>query len=798
LGIVHRDIKPENVMLRPDGFVKVLDFGLAKLAPSPGEIAGADSTHMVLKTEAGVVVGTAAYMSPEQARGQEVDARTDIWSLGVLLYEMVAGRSPFAAPSGTEVLAAILDRDPLPLARFDPDVPAELQRIVTKCLKKERALRYQIVQDLVLDLQALREELPAHARGSVTDARTEPPVEPVPLSGVSGDVTPASRGTRSRVVVGAAGAVLVAVALGGTWWWLGKRQAASDTAGAQVRRSPPIRVVPLTTLTGAEDYPAFSPNGEEVVFSWRSLGVGRFSTAREVERHANLYVTLVGSTDVRRLTAAAANDWSATYSPDGRQIAFLRNNSPHWQIGNSAAETTRIHLVSVVGGAAVKVSDFSATEGLAWSPDGRSLVAGRDGADSGLFLVPLNGGEPRAVTQANAPAHHLYPAVSPDGHRLAYVSCRRSDPLFFDCAVETVNVDDRMVRTSDPRRLTAMPLIRGVAWSRDNQSILFAADEVGSQALYLWRVDVGTGGPAERIEAAGMNIGGVATARSRDRVAFARHVGDDDVFQFRAGRSEALISSSFLDSTAKYSNDGRSIAFCSDRSGTIELWVAAADGSSARQVTRGPNSHQCSGAWSPDDSQIAFDSQSRDGQWHIWTIGVDGGPARQLTFGPGDQNVPFWSQNGEWIYFAVDHGRAIARVRSTGGPPEDVTSGGSGLVGFESIDGNVLLYQPRKTDSPLLALPLGGGRVTQVLPCVKAGTFAVARKGIYYVPCEAGVNTPVHVFDTVTRRDRLFASLPGYQAYEGWALAVTPDGTTIAYTRSVEQRGDLMLIENYR
>ena len=154
-GIVHRDIKPENVMLRPDGFVKVLDFGLAKLAPSPAEIAGADSTHMVLKTEAGVVVGTAAYMSPEQARGQEVDARTDIWSLGVLLYEMVAGRSPFAAPSGTEVLAAILDREPLPLARFEPDAPAELQRIVTKCLRKERALRYQVVQDLLLDLRSL-------------------------------------------------------------------------------------------------------------------------------------------------------------------------------------------------------------------------------------------------------------------------------------------------------------------------------------------------------------------------------------------------------------------------------------------------------------------------------------------------------------------------------------------------------------------------------------------------------------------------------------------------------------------
>jgi serine/threonine protein kinase len=151
-------------MLRPDEFVKVLDFGLAKLAAPPLEIAGADATRTVLKTDAGVVVGTAAYMSPEQARGQAVDARTDIWSLGVMLYEMIAGRSPFAASSGTDVLAAILDRDPLPLARFEPETPTELQRILTKCLRKERALRYQVVQDLLLDLQTLREELPAQVR----------------------------------------------------------------------------------------------------------------------------------------------------------------------------------------------------------------------------------------------------------------------------------------------------------------------------------------------------------------------------------------------------------------------------------------------------------------------------------------------------------------------------------------------------------------------------------------------------------------------------------------------------------
>ena len=188
-GIIHRDIKPENIMLRPDGIVKVLDFGLAKLAAAvPG---GADTaTQLGVNTEAGTMVGTAAYMSPEQARGQSVDARTDIWSLGVMLYEMMAGRSPFAGPSGTDVLAAILQNEPAPVARFEPNAPTEVQRILTKTLRKDRSQRYQTVQDLLLDLQALREDLQSHARFG-TAPGTAIITEPA-FSGTTGTRSPAA------------------------------------------------------------------------------------------------------------------------------------------------------------------------------------------------------------------------------------------------------------------------------------------------------------------------------------------------------------------------------------------------------------------------------------------------------------------------------------------------------------------------------------------------------------------------------------------------------------------------------
>jgi len=163
-GIIHRDIKPENVMLRPDGYVKVLDFGLAKLSEQAIAVAPDEALTKQVRTGSGVVIGTAGYMSPEQARGREVDVRSDIFSLGAVIYEMVAHRRPFEGETPSDALAAILKTDPPPISELVPGPPPELARIVTKSLRKDREQRYQVVKELLIDLRAIKQDVDFQAK----------------------------------------------------------------------------------------------------------------------------------------------------------------------------------------------------------------------------------------------------------------------------------------------------------------------------------------------------------------------------------------------------------------------------------------------------------------------------------------------------------------------------------------------------------------------------------------------------------------------------------------------------------
>jgi eukaryotic-like serine/threonine-protein kinase len=363
-GIVHRDIKPENVMLRPDGLVKVLDFGLAKIttASTPG---AAEPTRTAFRTDAGSIVGTVAYMSPEQARGQPIDARTDIWSSGCVLYEMVAGRSTFGASSSGDTLAAILGREPPPLARFEPDVPAELQRIVSKALRKDRAQRYQTAQDLLLDLQALREEVQAQRRSGSS------PATPVEESGRAATGTSQSGPRRWRVLAGAALAVL-AIAVAAAAWWSTRSAPRATASSAPVQRN-------LTRLT-------FGPGLQ---------------------------------TD-------------ATFSPDGRFIAYASDRAGNFDIW----------VQPTAGGEAVQVTRSEAHDTQPdWSPDGSTIVFRSERAGGGLFDVPALGGLERQLTSVGT-----HPSWSPDGREILFLDATAPGEGTRPLRMYALSVEDNTAR----------------------------------------------------------------------------------------------------------------------------------------------------------------------------------------------------------------------------------------------------------------------------------------------------------------------------------------------------------------
>jgi eukaryotic-like serine/threonine-protein kinase len=719
-GIVHRDIKPDNIMLRRDGLVKVLDFGLVKLTEPQSATDTEAPTKALVHTDAGTVMGTANYMSPEQARGQKVDARTDIWSLGVMLYEMSTGRLPFAGGTATDIIASIVKTEPMPVTRLSPELPAKLEEIVAKALEKDREERYQTVKDLLVDMRRLRKRLefeaelerskpadgiavssPLTSSGRpaihITDertARTSDVSAPPPTSSAEYLVSEIKRHKRAAIVALTAFVIAMTVLGVGLYRFASQNRSIQTTQSAKLAPSQTMKITRLTA-DGKAGHATISPDGKYLVYMVRDAG------------QQSLWVKQVATASTQQITRPAKDVeyGRLTFSPDGNYI--------YYPLKEPGTPSGVLYRVPVLGGAPRKILVNIASP-VTFSPDGNRIAFVRLGTGEDQMMV-ANADGTGEYTLAARKGETFFdiggPAWSPDGKTIA--SCIGSYSGGLHYTVITVQVED-----GAQKEFTTQKWIDGgrVAWLVDGSGVVVHASEEAFFFAQLWLVSY-PGGEARRITNDLNDYRGVSLTADSNSLVTVQGDMSTNVWLAPSGavnRAKQITSGKADGANGiAWTPDGR-IVYSSHASGNLDIWIMDAEGGNQTQLTNDPRMDYTPTV-SPDGRYIVFVSH-RAGFPSLWRMNIDGGNLLQLTDGPEDYN-PQISPDGRWIVFDswrswLSGGRrALWKMPIDGGDPVQLTDRDT-LSSDISPDGELIAcFSKEQLNLPwrIMVLPFEGG-----------------------------------------------------------------------------------------